>query len=78
LSDSQLKWVHPPQEKRYGKHCRQQQNNEAQEKTSALEMQRQKRYPLKYIHVGRRIKYRPEDIDAFIAARTETGVRLKA
>jgi len=28
------------------------------------------RYPLTYIRVGRRIKYRREDLDAFLASRT--------
>ena len=30
-----------------------------------------KRYPLPYVKVGRRVMYRPADVDAFIDSRTE-------
>lgn len=33
-----------------------------------------KRYPLSYIKVGRRVRYRREDIDAFILSRRQSGV----
>lgn len=31
------------------------------------------RYPLPYIKVGRRVRYRKEDLDAFLASRTVGG-----
>lgn len=34
-----------------------------------------KRYPLKFVRIGRRIFYRVEDVQAFIEARTDPGVR---
>jgi hypothetical protein len=33
----------------------------------------EKRYPLRYVKVGRRIFYRPEDLEAFIQVRSATG-----
>ena len=33
-----------------------------------------KRYALRYTKVGRLVKYRSEDIEAFIEARTHSGV----
>ncbi len=32
-----------------------------------------KRYPLKYIKVGRRIRYRLSDVEAFLRERTESA-----
>jgi excisionase family DNA binding protein len=33
-----------------------------------------KRYPLRFIRVGRLIRYRASDLEAFLAARTMSGV----
>lgn len=33
-----------------------------------------KRYPLKYVKIGRKIRYRQADLDEFIALRTHSGV----
>ncbi len=33
----------------------------------------EQRYPLRYVKVGRKIFYRPEDIEAFIQVRSATG-----
>lgn len=32
-----------------------------------------KRYPLRYVRVGRRVMYRPEDVEAFVESRTESN-----
>lgn len=32
-----------------------------------------KRYPLPYVKVGSRVRYRRSDLDAFIASRTQGG-----
>jgi hypothetical protein len=34
----------------------------------------QRRYPLKYVKIGRNVRYRVEDVDDFIRARTMSGV----
>jgi hypothetical protein len=34
-----------------------------------------KRYPLKFVRIGRRIFYRVEDVQKFIELRTDPGVR---
>jgi hypothetical protein len=34
-----------------------------------------KRYPLRYVRVGRRVFYRVEDVQKFIELRTDPGVR---
>jgi excisionase family DNA binding protein len=33
-----------------------------------------KRYPLRYVKIGRKIRYRPADLEAFLEARTHSGV----
>jgi predicted DNA-binding transcriptional regulator AlpA len=33
-----------------------------------------KRYPLKFVRIGRKIRYRPSDIEEFIDKRTMSGV----
>lgn len=37
-----------------------------------------KRYPLRYVKVGRAVRYRPEDVAAFLANREIAGTRLSA
>lgn len=32
-----------------------------------------KRYPLQFVKVGRLVRYRQSDLDAFLVARTHTG-----
>jgi hypothetical protein len=32
-----------------------------------------KRYALRYVRVGRKIRYRPQDVEAFLASRTVAG-----
>jgi len=33
-----------------------------------------KRYPLKFVRIGRKVRYRPSDIEEFIDKRTMSGV----
>jgi Helix-turn-helix domain len=37
-----------------------------------------KRYPLRYVRIGRKIFYRREDVQAFIESRTDNGVSEEA
>ncbi len=32
-----------------------------------------RRYPLKFVKIGRRVRYRPSDVEAFAAANTKPG-----
>jgi predicted DNA-binding transcriptional regulator AlpA len=33
-----------------------------------------KRYPLKFVRVGRNVRYRSSDLEAFLDARTQSGL----
>ncbi len=33
-----------------------------------------RRYPLKFVKIGRKVRYRPADLEDFLQARTHSGV----
>jgi excisionase family DNA binding protein len=37
-----------------------------------------KRYPLKFVRIGRKVRYRPSDIEEFLDIRTMSGVAAPA